>query len=154
MAKKPILAVEVDGLKETLGAVRELEADLRKTTNREFRQAAGECARGLVAQLVRAAQTSGVPVAPRVASSIKVKSDRLPVVSIGGTKKVGRYGAPAARLMWGSERGPVSETNHFGVAHNEAGYWITPTVERFRGDQAVTAYRRAVYEILHRRGLV
>ena len=155
MAKRG-LAIEVDGLTETLKAVNGLERELeRPAANKELRQAAKTCATVLAAQLARAAMSSGVPVAPRVASSIRVKSDRLPVVSIGGAKKVGtgKRGAAAA-LGWGSEQGPKSDPNRFAVESNPTGYWIAPTVERFGSDQAVTLYRRAVFEILHERGLV
>jgi hypothetical protein len=148
------LAVEVDGLTETLKALRGLEADLRTQANRELRGAARICASGLAARLVRAAETSGVPVAPRVARSIRVKSDRLPVVSIGGPLRVGSGGGSAGALVWGSEQGPKSEVNRFGVEPNAAGYWITPTVDRFQGDEAVEVYRRAVYETLADHGLV
>lgn len=147
-------SVEVDGLLETLKAVQALEADLRKETNAELRQAAGVCATGLVSKLQRAAVTCGVPVAPLVARSIRVKSDRLPVVSIGGSRRVGRGGAPAGVLLWGSEQGPKGDVNRFAVETNLAGYWIAPTVAAFARDEAVTAYKRAVYELLHKRGLV
>ncbi len=148
-------SVEVEGMVETLGAVRGLEADLRKQTNTELRQVARTCATVLAAQLARAAASSGVPVAPRVARSIRVKSDRLPVVSIGGPKKVGtgKRGAAAA-LVWGSEQGPKSEPNRFAVGPNSAGYWIAPTVARFASNEAVELYKRAVYETLHAHGLV
>lgn len=148
------VSLEVDGLVETLAAVRGLEKDLRSETNRELRAAARECAGRLAAQLARAAQTCGVPVAPRVAQAITVKSDRLPVVAIGGAKKVGTgKRAAAAALVWGSEQGPKSDPNRFAVAPNSAGYWIAPTVAAFASDAAVERYKRAVYEVLHARGL-
>ncbi len=151
---KTLLPLEIEGLQETLKAVQTLEADLRKTTNRELRTAAGECARGLVGDLVAAASASGVPVAKRVASSIRVKSDRLPSVTIGGTRKVGSGGASAGALVWGSEHGPAGDVNHFGVDARPSGYWIAPTVERFAGGRALVAYRQAVHAILSRRKLV
>lgn len=149
---KPTFTVQVEGAQETLKAFRGLSDDLRKTANGELRQAAGDCARGLVSDLQRAAGASGVPVAPRVARSIRVKSDRLPAVQIGGSKRVGRHGAPAAALVWGSETGPAGRVNHFGVAPS-AGYWIAPTVERFSNTDAPDAYRKAVAQIQHRYGL-
>ena len=147
--------IEVEGLTETLKAFQGLEADLRKQANAELRGAAKTCAAVLAGRLVIAAESSGVPVAPRVARSIRVKSDRLPVVSIGGPRKVGtgKRGSAAA-LVWGSEQGPKSEPNHFGVGANPAGYWIAPTVAAFAGDQAVELYRRAVYKTMHSYGLL
>jgi hypothetical protein len=148
------ISVDVQGVQETLKAFGGLEADLRKEANAELRQAAKECASALVALLVAAAGASGVPVAQRVAASIKVKSDRIPVVSIGGPRRVGRRGAPAAALLWGSETGPAGPVNHFGVPRNAGGYWIAPTVEKFATNKAPEIYRRKVYEIMRKWGLV
>jgi hypothetical protein len=150
------LSIEVDGLTETLKAVNSLERELaRPAANKELRGAAKSCATVLAGELVRAAASSGVPVAPRVASSIRVKSDRLPVVSIGGPKKVGSGArGSAAALVWGSEQGPKSDPNHWGVGPNPAGYWIAPTVDRFQSSRAIETYRRAVFEVLHEAGLV
>lgn len=144
---------EIDGLKETLRALNGLETDLRRQANGELRKAAGDCARGLVDRLKTAAAACGVPVAPDVASSVRVKSDRLPVVSIGGPKRIGRNKVPAGRLLWGSEQGPKSDPNHFAVPPGP-GYWIKPTVARFQASDAERNYRAAVYAILKRYGLV
>jgi hypothetical protein len=137
--------VELEGMIETISAVRGLEADLRSGANKELRASARTCATVLAAQLATAAAASGVPVAPKVAASLRVKSDRLPVVSIGGGK--------VGPLLWGSEQGPKSDPNRFAVPPNLGGYWIAPTVERFASDQAVALYRRGVYEVLHDYGL-
>jgi hypothetical protein len=145
-ASGPGLSLEVDGLTETLKAVQGLDRDLeRPAANKQLRGAAGDCARGLSVALVSAASASGVPVAPKVATSIRVKSDRLPSVSIGSGK--------LAPLLWGSEQGPKSEPNRFAVEPNLGGYWITPTVHRFGEGPALDLYRRAVFEILHGYGL-
>ena len=149
------VSIEMDGLVETLGAFRALSGDLRSETNAELRAAAGVCAGGLVRQLVAAASSSGVPVAPRVARSIRVKSDRIPVISIGGATKVGTgKRGHAGALVWGSEQGPKSDPNRFAVSPNSAGYWIAPTVARFASDDAIEVYKRAVYDLLKKNGLV
>lgn len=131
---------------ETLGAVRNVSAELRPGVNNKLRKAADESAAPLAADLARAAANSGVPVASKVARSIKVKRDRIPVVQIGGGK--------VAPLVWGSEQGPKSDPNRFAVAPNSAGYWIAPTVARFADGPAIAKFQRAVYEILHDAGLV
>lgn len=141
--------VEIDGLQETLKAFRGLEADMRREANGELRTAAGECAALLVGSLRGAAVSSGVPVAPRVARSIRVKSDRLPAVSIGGRARVGARGAPASALVWGSEHGG----KNFGRGPG-AGYWIRPTVARFKDSAALVTYRRAVFQIMRKWRLV
>ena len=149
-----VASVELDGLTETLRAVQSLSADLeRPAANSELRGAAGVCAVGLARKLAAAAAASGVPVAPRVARSIRVKRDRIPVVSIGGPRKVGRRGAAAGLLVWGSEQGPKGDVNHWGVAPS-SGYWIKPTVAAFQADEAVAEYRRAVYAVLRKHKLL
>jgi hypothetical protein len=147
-------SVEVDGLMETLKAFQGLERELRKEANSELRQAARTCAAVLAGHLARAASSSPTRVARRVARSIRVKSDRVPVVSIGGPLKVGATGAQAGALVWGSEHGPAGDVNRFGVPASSAGYWIGPTVAAFQRDEAVTIFKRAVYSIQRRYGLV
>ena len=155
MARGPqaTFAVEVEGLTETLKALRGVEKDLRMSANGEIRDAAGRCAEVLVGQLVAAASSSGVPVAPRVARSIKVKRDRYPSVSVGGTQPVGRRGAIAAKLVWGSEHGPASSPNHFGVGPGP-GYWLAPTVARFKQGPAVATFEAAIARVFRRYGLL
>lgn len=145
------LSVELEGIFETLSAVRGLQADLRNTVNGELRQAADSSARELVVELRASASSSGVPVAPRVARSARVVRDRVPVVSIGGPMRVGDHDGSAGELVWGSEQGPKGDVNHFAVAPS-SGYWIAPAVRRY-SERALANFQRAVYEILHRRGL-
>lgn len=140
------MSVEMPGMLDTIQAVRNVAAELRPEANTKLRAAAGECAAPLVADLRSAAASSGVPVAPKVARSIRIKRDRIPVVSIGGGK--------VGPLLWGSEQGPKSDPNRFAVGPNPAGYWIAPTVARFADGPAIATFQRAVYEILHDVGLV
>ena len=142
------VTLESEGLMETLKAFQGLEADLRKEANAELRAAAKTCAGELATALKVAAAGSPTPVAARVAKSIKVKSDRIPVVSIGGSRKVGRYGAPAAALVSGSEEGGKNFAAPKGGA-----YWIAPTVERFGSSGAIRPYRAAVDELVRKWGL-
>ena len=143
------VAVETPGLMETLKAFQGLETDLRKQANGELRDAARECATELASLLRIAAAGSPTPQAALVARSIKVKSDRIPVVSIGGSRKVGRYGAPASALVWGPEHGGPNF-----VAGEGGSYWIAPTVDRFSSSRALATYRRAVFELLRKWKLV
>lgn len=147
------VSLEIDGLMETLQAFKGLELELRKEANGELRQAGQACARVLAVELKSAAAASGVPVAPRVARSIRAKSDRIPVVSIGGATRVGRRGAPAGSLVWGSEQGPKGSTNHWAVAPS-SGYWIAPTVKAFADNGAVPIYLRAVVDVERKYGLI
>jgi hypothetical protein len=138
---------------ETIQSFNVLERELRTETNKSLRAAAKECSTRLAVLLARAAHASGVPVARRVASSIRVKSDRIPVVQLGGSRKVGRGGAAAGALVWGYEQGPKSDPNRWGVPPS-SGYWIAPTVAGFQRDGAVEVYKRAVYELQREVGLV
>ena len=147
------LAIEVDGLVETLKAVRTVQAELRPGVNGAIRDAAVECAGALVPALVSAASASGVPVAPRVARSIRVKRDRLPSVTIGGALAVGRGGGSAGALVWGSEQGPKGAVNHFGVPPGP-GYWIAPAVARFKAGPAIGRFQRALASIFRKAGLL
>lgn len=144
----PSLTINAEGIAETLDAFRRLDADLRKEANSEIRVAAKQCASELVTDLQAAASASPTPVAQRVAASIKVKSDRFPTVSIGGSKRVGRRGAPASALMWGSEHGG----SHF-AAGPSGGYWIAPTVKRFEHSTAIPKFERALDALVRRHGL-
>jgi len=141
--------IEVDGLFQTLEAIKGLQADLRKDANAEIRVAGREAAEHLAADL-RVAASSGPPVARRVAAAIRTKSDRVPTVIIRGTQRVGRRGAIAAKLVWGSEGGGTN----FAAPKNAAGYWIAPTVKRFESGEALTIYKRGVYEVMRRYKLV
>jgi hypothetical protein len=141
--------VDVVGVEETLSAFKGLESDMRKQANAELRVAAKECAGGLVTALQAAAAGAATPVAARVASSIKVKSDRIPVVSIGGSKRVGRRGAPASALVWGSEQGGKNFAASAGGS-----YWIAPTVDAYASSAAIPRYNRAVWDTMRRWKLV
>lgn len=146
------LSVQVYGLTETLKAIRKVEAELRPEANGRIRDAAGTCAGQLVPHLTAAASSSGVPVAPRVARSIRVRRDRMPTVSIGGATRVGAGGAPAGALVWGSEQGPKGSVNHFAVSPGP-GYWIKPAVERFKQGPAIAVYLAAVARVIREAGL-
>lgn len=146
------LSIELEGIFETLKAVQGVEADLRPGVNNELRDAAEGAAGELLVDLQASAASSGVPVASRVASSARVKRDRVPVVQIGGSARVGARGAPAAVLAWGSEQGPKGDVNHWGVPPS-SGYWIAPAVER-AGPKVVDRFKRAVADVFRRHGLL
>jgi len=134
--------VEAEGLQETIAALTATQDKwARRETNGRLRKAATTAAQGLRADL-RAAAAGGPPVAHRVAQSIRVKNDRTPSVSIGGSRKVGARGAPASVLVWGSEHGGKNF-----AAGPSSGYWIKPTVERFGQSKALEVFKQAVVDI-------
>lgn len=146
------LSCEVDGVAETRRALDELAADLDHGHGAEMKRERARLVSTLAGRLRAAASSSGVPVAPRVARSIKAGPA---AVAIGGPMLVGtgKRGF-AAILVWGSEQGPKSDPNRFGVGTNPAGYWINPTTAKFQSSDAVDGYRRAVNATLKGHRLV
>ena len=145
--------VETSGLEETKAAVDELRASLDAIDAGELRAASVEASQALAAALRASASSSGVPVAPRVAQSVRAKAGGWPGVTIGGAIAVGRRGAIAAKLLWGSETGPAGDPNHFGVAPNPAGYWIGPTTKAFKAGPAMGLFQKAVDALVRKSGL-
>jgi hypothetical protein len=139
------ITVEAEGVEETIAAVRGIAKDLRKEANAEIRVAAKRAAGELVVALQAAASSAATPVSRRVAASVRVKSDRFPTVAIGGSKRVGRRGAPAAVLVWGSEQGGRNFAAGAGGS-----YWIAPTVERFASSGAIPIFEDAIGAIVRR----
>ena len=137
------MTIDADALIPLFRALGKVDAELRKNTNKRLRQAAGECARGRVGELRRAASSSPTPQAVLVGRTVAVSSDRLPAVKIGGTCKVGHRKTPAGKLLWGSERG-----GRTFAASSGGWYWIAPTVQAYNAGPAPKAYLHAVYAIL------
>lgn len=140
--------VETQGLEETKRAFDELRSSLDAIDRGELRAESAAASAELAGRLRAAASASGVPVAPRVAQSVRPKQGGWPGVTIGGTVPVGRRGAIAAKLMWGSEHGPAGEPNRFAVGPNGAGYWITPTVKTFKAGPAMRRFADAVDRLI------
>lgn len=132
------------------------EDGLRTTANREMRQGTVKIANEVVIPaLKQSAASSGVPIAPAMADTMRAKSDRVVTVRVGAVnpklsgfkrgvgegraKKTGnqhlKWGSATSRnyrttLAWGSEMGPgsTSHGNHYAVARNESGYWVQPGI--------------------------
>lgn len=143
------LTYDMRDVLKVLEALRGVEADLRRQTNTELRAAAGRCATGLVGELRSAGAASATPQGRLVAQTVRIKSDRLPAVQLGGRARVGSRGTSAGVLVWGSERGGRNFPPGPGGP-----YWIDPTVRRFEQGRAPDEYRRAVTSILSRRGVL
>lgn len=128
-----------------LGQLRGVQKSLRDNANGELRNAAGQTADGLVGALQSGAG-GGTAQAGIVASSAKVKRDRVPAVSVGGSKRVGHRGTQAGAIVWGSEHGGRNFPGMPG--------WIERTVRTFQEGGAANAYRAAVATILQRAGVL
>ena len=125
-------------------------SELRQNTNRRLRQAAGDASRGLIPELQAAASSSATPQARIVAASVRIKSDRLPAVQVGGSRRIGHRRTPAGRLLWGSEVGGRNFAAPTGGA-----YWIAPTVDSYarRGALEVVPPRRRRHPLRRARPL-
>lgn len=156
----PVLYVDDSDVQTLFRALGKVNADLRKDTNAQLRVAAKECAGELAMLLKMNVIGAPAPQTKLVAASVKVKSDRTPVVQVGGTKKVGRAyksrkggtrRAPAGQLLWGVEYG--DKHGRFS-ARNPDGNWIKPTVKQFSETGAIPKYKKAVVAILTDAGVI
>jgi hypothetical protein len=156
----PTVYVDDSDVQQLLRALGKVNADLRKDTNAQLRVAAKECANELAMLLKVNFAGAPAPQTKLVELSVRVKSDRTPVVQVGGKKKVGRayksrkggtVRAPAGQLLWGVEYG-----DHKGrfAPRNADGYWIKPTVKKFAETGAIANYKKAVYQILRDAGVL
>lgn len=126
MAKRTLtLTIRIDGLKEALAAFRKMP----KEANDALRDASEEIAAKLVPDLQSAARRDRSPQSRLIASTIKKQRDRVPVVTAGGTKRLGSRRTPAWKLLFGSEFGsnrhPQFHKRHTGTE----GSWFFPTVD-------------------------
>lgn len=125
-SKKLIVSVQIDGVQETLRKFR----DLPKDASNELREAAAELAETLLTKVKAAAAHDKSPQARIVAATAKVKRDRVPVLEVGGTKRIGRNKRPAYDLLFGAEFGS-SQYKQFHKAHTgRTGSWFFPVIEK------------------------
>lgn len=124
MAKKELMVtVRIDGLRETLAALRALPKD----ASNELRTAALEISK----ELATAAGESGTREggqAALVATTVKARRDRVPVVVAGGTKRLGSNRAPAYKLLFGSEFG-ADRFEQYRPHVGRGSYWFFRTIE-------------------------
>jgi hypothetical protein len=117
------IRVHIDGLRETLAALRRLPKD----ANDELRVAATELAKELAIAAAASGRAEGRQAA-LVATTVKARRDRVPVIVAGGSKRLGRNRKPAYKLLFGSEFGATRYTQykpHLG----RGSYWFFRTVE-------------------------
>lgn len=114
------LTLHIDRVRETLRAFNELPKD----ASDKLRDRSQKLAQDLATKAKAAAVAEGRQ-ARAVASTVKARRDRLPVVVAGGTKRVGRKRAPAFALLFGSE---------FGM-NRRSGWYAAPRYENATGRQ-------------------
>lgn len=140
MAKTGLtINVKIDGARETLRVFNALP----KVANDELKDRTNEIA-AKVAQSAKDAGIAAGSQAALVARTVKVRRDRVPSVQAGGSTPLGRHGAPAFSLLFGSEFGMniasgwfhksrfFPDWDHFQYHEHtgQQGAWFFPTVER------------------------
>lgn len=141
------VAVQVNGMRETLAAVRAVG----KNAENALRDRAVELGKKLGASITAAAKRDKSPQARLVVTTLKVKRDRLPVLEVGGTKRLGRNKAPAWALMYGAEFGS-GQYKQFHKRHTgKTGSWFFGTVEREQAE-IVAAWEEAAADVVREFG--
>lgn len=124
MAKKDLtIRVHIDGVRETLAALRKLPKD----ASTELRAAALEISKEIAAAAAASGRREGSQAA-LVATTVKARRDRVPVVTAGGTKRLGRNREPAYKLLFGSEFG-ANRYEQYRPHLGRGSYWFFRTVE-------------------------
>ena len=138
--------MRIDGLRETIAALNRLP----KEANAEIRATALALAKDLAAAAAAAGRAEGRQAA-LVAATVKAGRDRVPVVTAGGTRRLGSNRAPAFKLLFGSEFGS-NFYRQFGKPHVGSGsYWFFRTVDEEQAEISA-AWLKAADEIIERFG--
>lgn len=126
MASKRTLVItaHAEGVRETLAAFRGMPKEASEAIRAHSQVIAGKFATAVQS----AGQREGHQAAA-VASTAKAARDRVPVVQVGGTKRVGRRRKPAWKLLFGSEFGSNTYTQFPRRHVGTAGIWIFPTID-------------------------
>jgi hypothetical protein len=111
-----------------------------KIASEDLRKVAGELSQEIATAIQGAAANAealggNARQATAIASTIKVNRDRVPSISIGGSKAVTSSGAPAGAILFGAEFGsrkykqfPRRRPKDPGTKGNQ-GYFIFPTLK-------------------------
>ena len=127
MAKQAItVAVQIDGLRTTLRAFRELPKD----ASARLREESLKLAETLAAKAKIDGIADAAPQSPLVATTVKAVRDRVPVIQAGGSKRLGRNRAPAWKLLFGSMFGSNAYRQFHRPHAGQDAYWFFPVVER------------------------
>jgi hypothetical protein len=115
--------IGIVGLRETIAALNALPKD----AGVEIRAAAQELAKKLAASAQQAGRVAGRQAA-LVATTVRPARDRVPVVTAGGTRKLGRNREPAYKLLFGSEFG-ANYYRQYRPHLGKGSYWFFRTIE-------------------------
>lgn len=131
--------VHIEGAREILRAFSVLPKDAQKA----IRDHSKKLAQKLVPKAAVDMVLHGGRQGPLLASTIKAARDRVPVITMGGTRKLGRQGEPAYGMLFGSVFGMNARSGWFSAAkyasspydqyrphRGQAAYAFFPLVER------------------------
>lgn len=141
------IRVSIKGARETIAAFRALP----KEASAELRDASTRISQ-TEAVKIRAAATSSSKQSALVASGIKARRDRLPAITVGGAKRVGRNRKPLNKIMYGANFGATylhQFRPHRGAGEDD--YWFFSTVEKDL-PRMIDQWGRAVDKVLRRWG--
>lgn len=124
MAKSDlVIPIRIDGLRETLAALRRLPKDADAEIRRAALQLADDMAKATAAAGLREGHQAAL-----VATTVKARKDRVPVVAAGGTRRLGRNRKPAFKLLFGSEFG-ANLLEQYKPHLGSGSYWFFKTIE-------------------------
>lgn len=103
--------MNISGVRATLQAFSKLPKD----ANEELRDASLDIAQDLADDVAAAATAEGGQAA-LMAPTVKATRDRVPTITAGGTKKVGRHKKPAWALLFASEFGMNRRSGWYAAA--------------------------------------
>lgn len=139
------MKIKIDGVFETLRALNKLPKD----ANDEIRKASLELSRKLAAKAIASGHREGRQAAI-VATTVKARRDRVPVVVAGGMKKIGRNRKPAYKLLFGSEFGS-NKLEQYKPHLGRGSYWFFKTVED-NAEEISREWNKAADEVVRKFG--
>lgn len=99
MAKKSLtVTVHIDGVREILRALSVMGKDAQNALRDHSQKLASKLALKAAVDV----SANGGPQGPSLATTVKAVRDRVPVIQVGGTRRLGRNRAPAYGLLFGS----------------------------------------------------
>ncbi|MEO3930769.1 hypothetical protein ABGB07_44035 [Micromonosporaceae bacterium B7E4] len=118
-----VVTLRLDGARDVLTAFRALPKD----ANNELRAASLALAETLAPKVAAAGRSEGRQAA-LLAKTVRAQRDRVPVIVVGGTRRLGSNRAPAFKLLFGSEFG-ANFYRQFRPHLGSGSYWIFKTVD-------------------------
>jgi hypothetical protein len=117
------ITVRIEGGRETLAAFRRLPRE----ASTALRERSLELAKALAGR-VQSSATGDSPQSALMATTVKAKRDRIPVIEAGGTTRVGSSRVPAYKVLFGSEFG-ARTLPQYRPHVGRGSYWMFRTVE-------------------------